>query len=110
MTSGRRTERETSGERHQQQMKVIQDKFIYKQELLEKHKAKEEKENRDAEVRRVEDEHHCDREQASKNIQAIPKMTASETIYNCIVRIERIFTTKNICGLELYAKYLQAMC
>ena len=51
-------------EHHQQQMKVIQDKFIYKQEQLEKQKAKEEKVNRDAEVRHVEDEHHCDREQA----------------------------------------------
>ena len=45
-------------------MKIIQDKFIYKQEQLEKQKAKEEKANRDAEVRCVEDEHHCDREQA----------------------------------------------
>ena len=34
--------------------------------------------------------------QHQRILQAIPKMTASENIYNCIVRIERIFATKNI--------------
>ena len=77
-------------------MEAIEDKCICKQEQLEKQKAKEEKANSDAEVRRIEDKHRRDREQASKNIQASPKMTASENIYNCIVRVERIFTTKII--------------
>ena len=62
-------------------MKAIQDKFIYKQEQLEKQKAKEKKANREeAEVRCIEDKHRCDREGASKDIQAIPKMIASENV------------------------------
>ena len=77
-------------------MEAIQDKCVYKQEQLEQQKAKEEKANSDAEVRRIEDKHRHDREQASKDIQASPKMTASENIYNCIVRVERVFTNKNI--------------
>ena len=83
-------------ERHQQQMKAIQDKFAYKQDQLGKQKAKEEKANRNAEIWRMEDKRRREREQASKDIHAILKMTASENIYNCIVRIERIFSAKNI--------------
>ena len=83
-------------EHHQQQTKAIQDNFIYKQEQLDKQKAKEEKPNRDAEVQRIEDKHWRDREHASKDIQAIPTMRASENIYNCIVTIETIFTAINI--------------
>ena len=60
-----------------------------------------EKANSDAEVRCIEDKHHLDREQELKDIQASPKMTTSENIYNCIVRVERIFTTKNIPKEEL---------
>ena len=81
---------------HQQQMKAIQDKFAYKQDQLGKQKAKEEKASRNAEVWRMEDKRRREREQASKDIHAIPKMTALESIYNCIVRIERILIAKNI--------------
>ena len=81
---------------HQQQMKAIQDKFAYNQEQLGKQKAKEEKASRNAEIWRMEDKRRREREQASKDIHAIPKMTALENIYNCIVRIERILIAKNI--------------
>ena len=46
---------------YQQQMEAIQDNCIHKQEQLKKYKAKEEKANSDAEVRRIEDQHHRDR-------------------------------------------------
>ena len=64
--------------------------------MKNKRKVTKEKANRDAEVQHIEDKHCLDREQASNDINAIPKMIASENIYNCIMRIERIFTTKNI--------------
>ena len=83
-------------ERHQQQMKAIQDKFAYKQDQLGKQKAKEEKASRNAEIWRMEDKRRREKEQASKDIHTIPKMTASENIYNCIVRIERILIAKDI--------------
>ena len=54
------------------------------------------KSNSDAEVRPIEDKHRRDREQASKDIQASPKMTTSENIYYCVVRVDRIFTTNII--------------
>ena len=63
MTSGKEQREKRLEECHQQQMKVIQNKYIYKLEQLEKQKAKEEKANRDAEVRRIEDKHCRDRAQ-----------------------------------------------
>ena len=63
-----------------------------------------EKANSDAEVRCIEDKYHLDSEQESKDIQASPKTTASENIYNCIVRVERIFTTNNVPKGELKEK------